>query len=335
MTVPRALSAHPPRHHAPGRAIAFVLGAVVCLSVNDMLIKALSGDYPLHQMVFVRSATGILFSIAMLQFEGGFAALRTDRPGLHALRAGFLVVANMTFFAALAVMPLAAATALFFVSPLFITLLSIPVLGERVGPRRLAAVGVGLCGVAVMLAPKIANAAPAEAVPLVVLCLPVVAAFAYASTQVLTRRLGAAMPASAMAMYLQGCFLGVSLLIGLIAGDGRYADGFENESARFLLRAWTWPTPEDWPLFILLGAMSAVIGYALSQAYRSADAGVVAPFEYVALPLAIFWGWTVFGEIPGPWTLAGIALIGGAGLYVFLRETERSAPAHGGRPVRR
>jgi len=83
----------------------------------------------------VRSAIGIIFSIAILQFEGGFRMLRTDKPGLHILRGLFIVVANMSFFAALAVMPLADATALFFVAPLLITVLSIPFLGEKVGPR--------------------------------------------------------------------------------------------------------------------------------------------------------------------------------------------------------
>ena len=79
----------------------------------------------------MRSAIGIIFSIAILQFEGGFRMLRTDKPGLHILRGFFIVVANMSFFAALAVMPLADATALFFVAPLLITILSIPYLGEK------------------------------------------------------------------------------------------------------------------------------------------------------------------------------------------------------------
>ena len=73
--------------------------------------------------------------------------------------------------------------------------------------------------------------------------------------------------------------------------------------------------------------VSAVVGYALSQAYRSAEAAVVAPFEYVALPLAIFWGWAIFGQLPGPWVVAGIALIVGSGLTVFLRERRQPRPA--------
>lgn len=124
-----------------------------CISVNDMLAKSLSGGYPLHQVVFVRSMIGLSGSLVFLRLEGGVPLLRTDRPALHALRAGLIVVANMTFFAALAVMPLGAATALFFVAPLFISLLAIPVLAEPVGRSRMAAIVVGLAGVAVMMAP--------------------------------------------------------------------------------------------------------------------------------------------------------------------------------------
>ena len=137
------------------RAILFVLLGMVCISVNDMGIKFLSGDYPLHQMVFVRSAIGLGVSLVFLRLEGGLSLLRTDRPGLHAVRAGLIVTANMLFFAALSVMPLGAATALFFVAPLFITLLAIPVLGEPVGRHRMAAIAVGLAGVGVMMAPGV------------------------------------------------------------------------------------------------------------------------------------------------------------------------------------
>ena len=99
------------------RAIAFILAAMLCISVNDTLIKFLSDGYPLHQMVFVRSAIGLSATLFFLRLEGGVSLLRTDRPALHALRACLIVIANMTFFAALAVMPLGAATALFFVAP--------------------------------------------------------------------------------------------------------------------------------------------------------------------------------------------------------------------------
>lgn len=313
--------------------IAFILLAMLCISVNDMVIKQLSGGYPLHQMIFVRSAIGISFSLVILQFEGGFGRLRTRQPGLHLLRGLLIVAANMTFFAALAVLPLADTTALFFVAPLFITLLSIPLLGEKVGARRLTAVLIGFAGVLIMLRPgaELSASTPGR----LILLLPIVAALGYAGMQILTRRLGVSSTASAMAVYIQGTFLLVSIAFWAIAGDGRFVEGVENKSAIFLLRAWTWPMAGDWIWFLVLGLMSGIIGYSLSQAYRSADAATIAPFEYVALPLSVLWGWLVFGQLPDRWVAAGILLIAGSGIYVFLREKQRERPVASSRPVRR
>lgn len=313
------------------RAIAFILAGMICISVNDMLIKLLSGGYPLHQMVFVRSVIGIAASFVLLRLEGGLILLRTDRPALHAVRAGLIVLANMLFFLALSAMPLGAATALFFVAPLFITLLAIPVLGEPVGRQRLVAVGVGLLGVGIMVAPGV----DWGDIPRWSLGLPVLAAACYAGMQVLTRKLGARSAASAMAIYIQGAFILVSLCFFAVAGDGRFAEGLEDGPLVFLLRAWIWPEPGDLWIFGVLGAMSAGIGYCLSQAYRIGTASVVASYEYVALPLAIFWGWLIFGEIPRTAVWAGMALIAGAGLYVFARERARDRALASARPLRR
>lgn len=305
----------------PSAGIGFILLAVLALSTNDVLIKFLSGGYPLHQMVFCRSAIGIFFSIVILQFEGGWRLLRTSMPGLHALRCLMIIFANMTYFAALAVLPLAEATAVFFVAPLMITLLSIPLLGEKVGPLRLGAVVAGLVGVVIMTRPWESGAA--RDVSLWVYLLPVIAALAYAFNQVLTRKLGVSSKASAMAIYIQVGFIIVSSLFWLAAGDGRFAEGVENESLVFLLRAWVWPQGTDVYLFIALGFSSAIVGYCLSAAYRSADAATIAPFEYAGLPLAILWGYLIWEKFPDPVVLAGIVLILGAGLFVFLRERQK------------
>jgi S-adenosylmethionine uptake transporter len=314
------------------RGILFILAAMFAISVNDATIKALSGDYPLHQMVFTRSVIALVFTFTFLRLEGGLALLRTRTPGLHALRALLIVTANMLFFAGLAVLPLAEATALFFVAPLLITLLSIPVLGETVGPRRAAALVAGFAGVVVMMRPG--EAAPGAA-PAWAYALPVAAAACYAGMQVLTRKLGAAARASAMAIYIQVSFLLVSALFYLVAGDGRFAGRSDSPAIAFLFRPWAWPAAEDWPLFVLIGVMGGAIGYCLSNAYRLGTAATVASYEYVALPLAIFWGWAIWGEVPGPRTMLGIALIVGAGLYVFLRERRRAVDVAAGRPQRR
>ncbi len=307
------------------RAIAFIIAGMVAISINDATIKFLSGDYPLHQMVFFRSAIALLFSFAFLWAEGGPALLRTSAPGLHALRAALIVSANMLFFSGLAVLPLAKATALFFIAPLLITVLGIPILGERVGIHRIVAILIGFGGVLVMLNPS-AGAAARDAAPIWALLLPLLAAVCYAGMQVLTRKLGVKSRASAMAIYIQGMFLMVSATFFVAVGDGRYADSTDNPALEFLLRAWVWPTPEDLPFFILIGVMGGGIGYLLSQAYRIGNAATVASYEYTSLPLAVLWGWMIWGEVPGARTAIGIVLIMGAGLYVFLRERRRSAP---------
>jgi len=285
-----------------------------------MMIKQLSGKYPLHEMVFVRSAIGICFTAALIQWEGGWRILKTDQPGLHVLRGLLIVVSNLTFFTALAAIPLAEATALFFAAPLFITLLSVPILGEKVGPLRLSAVAIGFVGVLIMLRPW--QGFGAGSVPFVIYLLPVAAALTYALNQIITRKVGARSKASAMAAYIQGMFIVVSSIWYLVFGDGTYAEGLENESLLFLTRAWVWPEGTDLYWFIGLGIISAVIGYSISQAYRLTDAATVAPFEYAGLPLAVFWGWLIWSELPGPEVTLGIVLIAGSGLFVFLRERQ-------------
>jgi len=314
-----------------GLAVGLILLGMLAISVNDMLIKYLSGDYPLHQMVFARSAIGIGLSFVLLRVEGGLSLLRTDRPVLHAIRASLIVIANMMFFAALAVMPLGAATALFFVAPLFITLLAIPVLGEPVGRHRLAAIAIGLAGVAVMMAPGV----DWGGIPRWTLVLPVAAAACYAGMQVLTRKLGVGSTASAMAIYIQGAFIVVSLGFFLVAGNGSLAEGATDPAMIFLLRAWVVPEIGDLWIFGVLGLMSATIGYCLSQAYRLGTASVVASYEYAALPLAIFWGWLIFGEVPGVAMWIGTALIAGGGLYVFDRERRQDRALASAQPTRR
>ena len=310
-----------PQNNA-GLGILFLLIGVFSISINDMLIKQLSGGYPLHEIVFTRSGIGILFSLLIVQYEGGFGILRTDQPWLHALRGMMIVIANMTYFVALAVLPLADATALFFAAPLFITLLSIPILREKVGPLRLTAVAVGFAGVVIMQRPW---AAPGDLqVSRIVLLLPVLSALTYAVNQLLTRKLGVASKASAMAVYIKAAFILVSVGFYVVAGDGRYAATTTNESLIFLLRAWTWPTGSDAWVFIGLGLNSAIVGYCLSQAYRLADAATVAPFEYVGLPLAVFWGFVIFGDLPVIEVWVGIALILGSGLFVFVRERQKA-----------
>ena len=309
-------------HNRAGLAILLVLLGVAAISVNDMLIKRLSDGYPLHQIVFSRSAIGILLGLVLVKLEGGFHLLKTRQPGLHMLRGLLIVISNMSFFLAIAALPLAEATALFFAAPLFITLLSIPVLGEKVGRLRLGAVVVGFVGVVIMQRPW-ASGDTLEASRLV-LILPVLAALTYALNQLMTRKLGVSTKASVLSVYIQTGFIVVSVGFFIVAGDGRFVAADSSTSVQFLLRAWVWPAEEDYLVFLGIGLNVAFIGYCLSQAYRLADAATVAPFEYIGLPLAVFWGFVIFGDLPAWEVWVGIALILASGLFVFLRERQKA-----------
>lgn len=293
--------------------------AVFCFSVNDMAIKFMSGDYALHQVVLLRALIGLTVLLAvLLPLSGGFAGLKTRRLGLHLARGGCVVFANMSFFLGLAALPLAEGVAIFFVSPLIISVFSVIFLGERVGPRRWAAIAVGLVGVLVVLRPG------TEVFQLAALC-PIAAAFGYASLHMLTRYIGRTESALAMSFYIQVTFIMVSAVMGIAAGDGRYA-GTGNASLDFLLREWVVPSAQDWAVLVAIGVTSAFGGFFISQAYRTAQASVVAPFEYVAIPLSVAWGILVFGEWPDTVALLGIALIAGSGLFMVWREA-RVRPA--------
>lgn len=289
------------------------------ISMNDMLIKSLSGGYPLHELVFLRSTVGMGFSFVLLYLEGGLRLLRTGHAGLHLLRALLIVLSNSAFYAAIVAMPLATANALYFVAPLFVTLLSIPVLGEQVGARRMTAVAVGFGGVLLMMAPQIVAGGSDGGLGWV-LVLPVIAAAGYASMSVLTRKLGQTSRASALAIQVQFAFVLVSLVMFLVVGDGRFVDENTNSSLRFLLRPWIWPETDDIYAILGLGGLSGIVGYLISQAYRLSRASAVAPFEYILLIFSLFWGWTVFGEWPKTSVFLGAAVVIGSGAYVFLRE---------------
>ena len=293
--------------------ILCAVGASFAFSINDMSIKALSGDYALHEVILFRSMIGMTFLLTcVLPFQGGLGALRTRRLGAHLLRATFVVASNLFYFLGLAALPLATTSAIFFVAPLLITALSVPLLGERVGPRRWTAVAVGLAGVIIMLHPGGAME--------VAVFLPLASALAYAFMHMMTRHMKGSESAVAMTFYVQSLFVIVSGTMGLTFGDGRYAVQ-SDASLAFLFRPWIWPPVGDWAVLLATGVASSVGGLLIAQAYRLGEAGLIAPFEYVAMPLAIFWGLVIFGEWPAHEAWVGIALIAGAGLYIGWRET--------------
>ena len=299
----------------------------MALTLQDAVIKWLSPTLALHEITLARSLVAIVITLVIVRLEGGLSLLRTRRPVLHVLRGLLFIAANICFFMGVASMPLAEATAVFFVAPLFITVFSVVLLRDRVGSRRWIAVLTGMAGMVIMVQPG------RETLELAAL-FPVGAAMAYALLQVVTRRLGTTDRASSMALYVHFAFAVASLGVGLAIGDGRFANS-EHPSLQFLLRAWTWPGPVELGLLFACGVLIGAGTYCLSQAYRVAPPAVVAPFEYSALPLSLLWGLLVWGDWPDATAALGMALIAGSGLYVFYRETLTAPPSGVRRFLRR
>lgn len=301
------------------QGILCLVAALALLTLSDSIIKWLSPQLALHEIVLLRSLFALLVVFLFIHLEGGIATLKTRRPALHLLRGSMLVLANMFFFLGLASMPFAEAVALFYTAPLFICLLAKPVLGEQVGLARWLAILVGMAGVAIMLR-------PGSEVFRIVSLLPILAALSYAAMTMMTRKLGIQERAGAMAFYIQLAFILISSLVGLALGDGAY-NHYENETLAFLLRAWRWPDNEQLVLLVACGLIVGLGGYLLSQAYRLAQASVVAPFEYSSLPFALMVGYYLWGDWPDWIAFAGSGLIIGSGLIVVLLEQRKQYQA--------
>ena len=293
------------------------LAAALCFSFNDLGIKFVSDDYALHQVVLIRALVGMATFLAVIMpLSGGWAVLRTRRPFMHLARGVCVVMANSLLFLGLAALPIADAVAIYFVLPLVIAVLSVLLLGETVGPRRWAAICVGLAGVLLIVKPGSSAFQIAS-------LLPAFAACFYAMLHILTRKIGNTESAATLAFYILVTFLLISSAVGLAIGDGRYA-GRGDPALDFLLRAWAPIAPSDWPVLIMLGVSGIFGGFLIGQAYRLSEAAFAAPFEYVSMIMAIFWGATVFGTLPDTLGWIGMALILGSGLYLLWRESLKS-----------
>ena len=137
----------------------------------------------------------------------------------------------------------------------------------------------------------------------------------------MTRRMRETESAATFSFYIQLGFIVVSTSMGLWVGDGHLAQ--QDGVLAFLFRPWMVPQMQDWWAFLATGVAVGVGGLMMSQAYRTTEAALVAPFEYIGMPMAIFWGVVVFGTWPDAQAWVGIALICGAGLYTLWRETVR------------
>lgn len=301
-------------------SILCALGASLAFSINDITIKSFSGRFALHEVVLIRASVALVLTLAFLAPRGQrLAVFHTRRLSAHMFRGLCVVITNMAFFAALASLPLAETSAIFFIAPLLITAFSAILLKEHVGLLRWSALVVGLIGVLLIVKPGTTAYQWA-------MLLPVISAVAYAGLHTMTRSMGLGESAVTMSAYIQVTFIIVCAVMGLLFGGGQWS-GSGDPSVEFIFRAWVWPGSVDMALLLVAGACSAAGGYLISQAYRSSAAGLVAPFEYTSLVLAAFWGFTIWGEVPGTWSSIGIVLILASGLFVALREaTLKIAP---------
>lgn len=276
------------------RAIGLALGAFLAFTGIDTCAKWLVlAGLPTAEVVFVR----FLVHLALVVATGllaGETLLRTGRPGTVMLRGAFLLGGTVLNFWALGYLPLATTSSIFFTSPLWICLLSIPLLGERVGPRRWAAILIGFTGILLVTRPW------SGAVHWAVL-LSLGAAFCAALYAILTRRLAGQDSTAVQQFYAAG-----------IAALG---------TAPLALSAWAWPQdPVTWLAFGLVGAFGWAGHQLLTIAHRFAPATVIAPFVYVQILYMTLSGWMIFGDMPDGWVVAGAGVVMASGLYIWLRE---------------
>jgi drug/metabolite transporter (DMT)-like permease len=218
----------------------------------------------------------------------------------------------------LAALPLADVEAIRFSGPLMITLLSVLMLGEKVGPRRWLAVMIGFVGVLLIVRPGSTTFNLGSVFILVSVVF-------YALTVMVTRKLQTNDSSATMAYYSSLVYLVAALVLAplpIIVGEMPNA----HPSIAFLIRGWSVPTLFDWVIMSGLGLVWAGWMYFMSRAYSVAQASVIAPFEYVSLPINIMWGFVFWQEIPTWMTLAGAFLTLFSGIYVLYRE-QREGPA--------
>jgi drug/metabolite transporter (DMT)-like permease len=298
--------------------VACLIVGIGVFSLQDLIIKLISGAYPLHQAMTIRSLVAMPVLIAMVEAEGGVKRLFSPRSPLMALRGFINLVSYTAYYLGLAALPIATCVALFFTAPLFITVLSVLTLKETVEPRRWLAVLLGFVGVIIIVR-------PATDVFEWAALLPVFAGVTYAASQIVARKVGQAEGSATMATYSNVVFLAGASAMAALFGGGDFANEDE-ASLAFLVRGWTTPGPTDLILMMSCGVIAAISLTLLSEAYRSAPANQIAPFEYSALCWGVIYGWLVWRELPDAVGWLGTAIIIGAGLYLLYSDRGQSTP---------
>lgn len=283
----------------PSRGISLAVLASILFAVSDTTAKVLSNDVPVTVINWVRY---VIFVAMAGYLARGLprAALRPARPGLQVLRALAVLGSATLFIYGVQAMTIAQAITISFLSPLLITILSIPLLGERVGAARWAAVGVGLCGVLLVVRPGLEGFQPAA-------LFGVASATCWSLGMILTRRMAGADAPETTILWSAG--IGLVLLTLALPFDAH------------------WPTPLEWALLIGLGLIVSLGQWFTVLAHRFAPASLIAPFSYTQLVWVTITGYLVFGDWPDSWTVAGAAIIVASGLSIARQERLATRPA--------
>ncbi|WP_251309193.1 DMT family transporter [Halomonas sp. NCCP-2165] len=279
------------------KGILWMCAGVFCLSVGDAISKWLGEVHSPVQIIFFRTLVSLPLIALIARFYGGLRKLTTRRPGVHLVRGLFATGTMLCFVFGLTLLPLAETTAIAFAAPLFVTLLSVPLLGERVERLPLVAALVGFLGVLVVVRP---GGAGFQVGGLVV----VGAALCYAMLMITARRYGVREYLWAMVFY-------VTLVPLVVTG---------------VLLPWVWqvPAPLHWLGFLGAGIFGIGAMACITLAFRHAPAALAAPFDYTGMLWAVLLGWWIWGEIPDAWVFAGSALIIGSGLAIAFHERRTS-----------
>ena len=294
---PSASELAPAPATATGRGIACVLGAWLLFACMDAGSKQLAESYSIVQILWLRFASLLAIAAWLAARRGGSAALRTRHFWLQGARSLLLVVEIGLFILTITMLPLANAHAIIAITPLLVTALSVPLLGERVGIRRWSAIGVALIGVLIILRPGLGVMHPAALLAL--LC-----ALMFALYQILTRIVSRGdSPLTTLFYTAVVGTIGLSLL-------GPFY--------------WTTPDPRGWALFALIAGLGAGGHFLLIKALQLAPASLLQPFSYTTLVWATLVGFVVFGTLPDLMTVAGAAVIAASGIYSFARERQQA-----------
>tara|TARA_B100002052_G_scaffold289925_1_gene307887 strand:+ start:461 stop:1411 length:951 start_codon:yes stop_codon:yes gene_type:complete len=294
------------------KGIIFILSGMALFSIQDSLIKYIFKDAALYELYFGRTLTALLLLILYLKITSKNLIIRTHYPLLTTIRVICFFFGFSFFYISLTYMSLAMANALFFSSPFFISILAIIFLGEKIGIRRWLAIILGFVGVYVVLDPNFQNFDYKK-------LAPVACALCYAISMTITKITSDKDSVYSQMFHLYIGAIGISILFFIFAGKGQF-NNFSDPTLQFILREWFTNPGYAWPYIILMGLVASLSFYFVFSAYSIASPSVVSLFEYSLIIWAIIIGYFLFNDIPTIRTFIGVALIIGAGVYIYMRE---------------